>query len=239
MSKEPLIYFNNPPYCESRQAGAEDELIEFDRLVPPADRGELSSEQADRQTNATLHFVTVLQLSTDSYQDDEGRVYALGRPVYDVPDKPIKPFYRFRLIVIRDRNGPGIWRRILDCKSLHTCGNITQLPHRIFDACEFEYVQFHKRVPKANTPVKRLELLQEYAEKVLYERDQNWIDVVSKAFKESGVPLRPRCFACNTQSKHRHHIILIKYGGTNDPRNIEPLCERCHRIIHPHLRDKH
>lgn len=44
-----------------------------------------------------------------------------------------------------------------------------------------------------------------------------------------------KCFACNEPSQLRHHIILLKHGGTNDARNLVSLCTNCHAHIHPWL----
>lgn len=40
------------------------------------------------------------------------------------------------------------------------------------------------------------------------------------------------CFACGDPAKHRHHMLQIKNGGHNGPRNIVLLCEQCHRDVH-------
>lgn len=46
-----------------------------------------------------------------------------------------------------------------------------------------------------------------------------------------------RCFACRTEERHIywHHIIQVQHGGSSTPRNLVPLCHRCHRLVHPWL----
>lgn len=44
-----------------------------------------------------------------------------------------------------------------------------------------------------------------------------------------------RCFACSLPSQQRHHIILLKNGGSNHRRNIIKICFDCHKCIHPYL----
>lgn len=46
-----------------------------------------------------------------------------------------------------------------------------------------------------------------------------------------------QCFACRDVS-HRHyfhHIVEVQNGGSNDVRNLVPLCFRCHQVLHPWL----
>ncbi len=43
------------------------------------------------------------------------------------------------------------------------------------------------------------------------------------------------CFACNNESEHYHHIILLKHGGSNSDGNLVWLCGECHKKVHPWL----
>jgi 5-methylcytosine-specific restriction endonuclease McrA len=43
------------------------------------------------------------------------------------------------------------------------------------------------------------------------------------------------CKACLGRAQVRHHIVQLQHGGTNDVRNIVPLCRDCHKKIHPWL----
>lgn len=45
----------------------------------------------------------------------------------------------------------------------------------------------------------------------------------------------PKCFICGDHATARHHIILLKNGGSNDRKNIVSLCAPCHAKIHPWL----
>lgn len=40
------------------------------------------------------------------------------------------------------------------------------------------------------------------------------------------------CYFCGAKPVEYHHLIAIKDGGTNDPKNIIPLCHYHHRLIH-------
>lgn len=39
------------------------------------------------------------------------------------------------------------------------------------------------------------------------------------------------CFACGGRAQVRHHIILIKHGGSNSGKNIARICRTCHADI--------
>ena len=43
------------------------------------------------------------------------------------------------------------------------------------------------------------------------------------------------CYCCGALACHRHHKISLMNGGENTADNIVPLCESCHKIIHPWL----
>lgn len=44
------------------------------------------------------------------------------------------------------------------------------------------------------------------------------------------------CWCCWAgMAKHRHHVVQLQNGGRNIPENIVPLCEHCHKMIHPWL----
>jgi HNH endonuclease len=37
-----------------------------------------------------------------------------------------------------------------------------------------------------------------------------------------------RCYVCSQPAKHRHHVIPICRGGSNEKYNLVPLCIKCH-----------
>lgn len=43
-----------------------------------------------------------------------------------------------------------------------------------------------------------------------------------------------KCYNCGstTDALELHHIVPLSLGGTNNPTNIVPLCEKCHGLIH-------
>jgi len=46
---------------------------------------------------------------------------------------------------------------------------------------------------------------------------------------------RKPCYVCGRQAYYHHHIILLKNGGYASSVNRIPMCEDCHKKIHPWL----
>lgn len=51
-----------------------------------------------------------------------------------------------------------------------------------------------------------------------------------------------RCEACGAEAKHGHHIIPVSDSGiaaelVYEPANILILCDECHSLMHPRLRN--
>jgi 5-methylcytosine-specific restriction endonuclease McrA len=47
---------------------------------------------------------------------------------------------------------------------------------------------------------------------------------------------RHQCFVCAAPGPlYLHHIVEVHHGGDNHPRNLVPLCFRCHQALHPWL----
>lgn len=44
-----------------------------------------------------------------------------------------------------------------------------------------------------------------------------------------------RCYICGGKSYCMHHIIPLICGGKNRKRNLIPVCEKCHKYIHPFM----
>lgn len=44
------------------------------------------------------------------------------------------------------------------------------------------------------------------------------------------------CYICASWANHRHHVVPLMCGGSNEASNIVFLCRRCHRIIHPWIK---
>lgn len=77
-----------------------------------------------------------------------------------------------------------------------------------------------------------------------------WADVkVTKRVKTStvrgknlwGIVSRVRpimaCWCCEVEKPdHMHHIVQVQHGGLNLPCNLVPLCDYCHAIVHPWMR---
>ena len=48
-----------------------------------------------------------------------------------------------------------------------------------------------------------------------------------------------RCSRCGSQKKlQRHHLIPVGKSGSRAIANIEIVCQSCHALYHPHLRDQ-
>lgn len=45
------------------------------------------------------------------------------------------------------------------------------------------------------------------------------------------------CVCCGEEADSRHHIIELQYGGSNSPKNIVPICSKCHSKVHPWLKN--
>jgi hypothetical protein len=51
-----------------------------------------------------------------------------------------------------------------------------------------------------------------------------------------GMATKRPCFVCFQITTHRHHIIQIQNGGSNEPENIIPICHECHCKVHPWMK---
>lgn len=62
-----------------------------------------------------------------------------------------------------------------------------------------------------------------------------------EAFTRDIQPPGPKdqCFVCEKRPQHRHHVIQIKHGGTNELFNLVWLCSDCHETVHPWMKDAH
>lgn len=45
-----------------------------------------------------------------------------------------------------------------------------------------------------------------------------------------------KCFVCEEPKQARHHIILLRNGGVNSKKNVVPICNNCHKKIHPWMK---
>lgn len=62
---------------------------------------------------------------------------------------------------------------------------------------------------------------------------ENWIEIRSNILKRDNYS----CCNCRATKRHHvHHIVPLSCGGTNNETNLITLCERCHIMIHPHMR---
>lgn len=42
-----------------------------------------------------------------------------------------------------------------------------------------------------------------------------------------------KCLTCEAQATQQHHVISVANNGTNQSRNLVPLCRPCHLTVHP------
>ena len=87
---------------------------------------------------------------------------------------------------------------------------------------------------------KKLFVLQDYAKKTIYrkkyrgQKERKKFDYIKK--KRHSLKTHSICFLCSeNEAEVRHHIILLKNGGTNCKKNVISLCRECHALIHPWL----
>ena len=46
--------------------------------------------------------------------------------------------------------------------------------------------------------------------------------------RDKYIAMYPTCALCGARAEHVHHIVPIRYGGTNEFDNLMPLCITCH-----------
>lgn len=83
----------------------------------------------------------------------------------------------------------------------------------------------------------RLDLLKQLSA-VTIDRPADWDQkAIRRAFTrlEHGSLYQTPCFVCRGLGRrlHRHHVIWIRNGGSNDPSNLVWVCTRCHGVVHP------
>jgi hypothetical protein len=62
---------------------------------------------------------------------------------------------------------------------------------------------------------------------------ENWSEIRNNILRRDNYA----CCNCRyTKKLHVHHIVPLSRGGTNNETNLITLCERCHIMIHPHMR---
>jgi hypothetical protein len=74
----------------------------------------------------------------------------------------------------------------------------------------------------------------------LYQRKKTESDYPIDWFQIRRIVLKRdnyKCCNCDTtKNLHVHHIVPIKRGGSNKETNLITLCEKCHILLHPHMR---
>jgi len=88
--------------------------------------------------------------------------------------------------------------------------------------------------------VDRLELLQQLAG-VAIARPADWdYEALRDVNQWEREKPSTGCFSCRTWSRrlYWHHVIELQHGGSNDRRNLIPICYRCHCVIHPWLPER-
>ena len=86
----------------------------------------------------------------------------------------------------------------------------------------------------AETGQNRRDLLKKYAGVRVFAKKGWYRERRAKSLK---MPLaKTRCFVCGAEASHRHHIIQLQHGGSNNPRNMVWLCAFHHADVHPWLR---
>jgi len=83
----------------------------------------------------------------------------------------------------------------------------------------------------------KVKLLKEMANVKIFSKD-SYIERRVEFYKDNKLRRTRKCLVCRESADIRHHIILLKHGGKNIPRNIVSLCNKCHELIHPWLKNK-
>ena len=87
---------------------------------------------------------------------------------------------------------------------------------------------------------KKLLLLQDFSKKEIIRKNdyskKNRIKFENVKLHRHSLKSHKKCFVCQNTAELRHHIILIKNGGTNCKKNLLSLCNKCHNKIHPWLK---
>ena len=104
---------------------------------------------------------------------------------------------------------------------------------------------FWKRFgPRKNNGVgfseeEKLDALVELSKVVIFHRTiRTWGKVRRKFAKFYKKYFKEKCFVCQEEMNHRHHIIAVNHGGYNGKANIIALCEKHHKMIHPWMNKK-
>jgi HNH endonuclease len=88
----------------------------------------------------------------------------------------------------------------------------------------------------------RLDLLQQLTV-IIVARPPSWNRKEVRREHEAGnatIRLEKRCcFACQRghQRLYFHHVLEVQNGGSNQARNLVPLCFTCHKVLHPWLKE--
>lgn len=65
-----------------------------------------------------------------------------------------------------------------------------------------------------------------------YGPPKEWFSTVKEVRARDG----DKCIFCgSTENLHTHHFNRLSRGGVTSNANLGTVCERCHRIRHPHL----
>ncbi len=92
------------------------------------------------------------------------------------------------------------------------------------------------------SPEAKLEVLKQFADVVLNPLGLEELKRRRRVFdgvKNAKFPIKTTsCWVCTLPSAHRHHVILLRNGGSVTGRkNIVVLCEGCHCKIHPWMEE--
>ena len=91
--------------------------------------------------------------------------------------------------------------------------------------------KFKGKYKKAPTYVKLIKLIElsSYELKLPAYRD----NYLKNRARKHGI--RKKCWVCGAKAFYQHHIILLKNGGFDNGINRIPICDGCHKEIHPWL----
>src|SRR4030065_2432426 len=106
-----------------------------------------------------------------------------------------------------------------------------------FDLC----IEIGKRcIGKCRDKTFKLQLLIGYSKKQYHFKNRKSLEERRQDFlvlKKVKLKFKYPCFVCLNKSEARHHIIGLDNGGTNAKKNVIPICNNCHKEIHPWLKN--
>lgn len=128
------------------------------------------------------------------------------------------------------------WIQFRDkCKRTHRFNSFTGTPE---ETHEHALQKFWNGVSVLSTPEEKMAGLHKMTRYCcIRPSDKQLLDRRNKFERKKRYLLKvedSECFVCGSiNNLHRHHVIPMKNGGSNNPLNLVSLCNEHHRELHP------